>query len=256
MDRAAVLARYDAEIRKGPPPERGVERTWADGVLRTLGAYDFIGWWDFPPARLAEVVERETRFFRNRGKGVEWKVYSHDGPPGLEAALAAAGWSDDGPETFLVLDLEAAMPAAGAPAGVEVREVTDEAGARDLVAVSTAAFGREEPWRLDQLVQRFGDPTQALFVAYADGRPVSSGRLELAPGRAFAGLYGGGTVPDFQGRGAYRALVGARAVEARRRGCRYLTVDARETSRPILERLAFEPLATIRGWTLEGQASA
>ncbi|HTX49603.1 MAG TPA: GNAT family N-acetyltransferase, partial [Caulobacteraceae bacterium] len=59
-----------------------------------------------------------------------------------------------------------------------------------------------------------------------------------------------GAVPDYRGRGAYRALVAARADEARRRGHRFLTVDARETSRPILERLGFQPLATVRGWTL------
>ena len=136
------------------------------------------------------------------------------------------------------------------PPGVEVREVTDAAGVADLVKVSEAAFGREEPWRFAELVARLGHPNQALYVAYEGGEPISSGRLELAPGRAFAGLYGGGTVPGHQGRGVYRALVAARAAEARRRGVRYVTVDARETSRPILERLGFQPLATVRGWTL------
>ena len=87
-------------------------------------------------------------------------------------------------------------------------------------------------------------------MAWLDGVPISSGRLELAPGKAFAGLYGGGTVPTQQGRGVYRALVAARATEARRRGHRFLTVDARETSRPILERLGFRPLDTIRDWVL------
>jgi GNAT superfamily N-acetyltransferase len=231
----------------------GVERVWADGVLRTIGAYNFIGWWAFGPERVGEIAAREAAFFA--GREVEWKVYSHDGPPGLGAALNAAGWADDGPETFLVLDLEETQPPYDPPSGVAVRAVTDETGAADLVAVSNAAFGREEPWRLAQLIGRLEDPTQALFVAYDNGRPVSSGRLELAPGKAFAGLYGGGTVPDYQGRGAYRALVAARAAEARRRGHRFLTVDARETSRPILERLGFKPIATIRGWTLGAQAS-
>jgi len=250
MDAAAVLAAYDREMRADPAPEIGVERVWVDGVLRTLGAYDFIGWWDFRPGRAAEIAEREAAFFRERGKGAEWKVFSHDRPADLEAALPGAGWADDGPETFLALDLAQAALAEEPPNGVEVRQVRDRRGCEDLVAVSTAAFGREEPWRLEALLQRLEDPTQALFVAYADGEPVSSGRLELAQGRRFAGLYGGGTVPGHQGRGIYRALVAARADEARRRGVRYLTVDARETSRPILERLGFTPLATIRGWTV------
>ncbi|HZZ34676.1 MAG TPA: GNAT family N-acetyltransferase, partial [Caulobacteraceae bacterium] len=87
-------------------------------------------------------------------------------------------------------------------------------------------------------------------VAYAGVAPVAAGRLEMIPGSAFAGLYGGGTAPEQRGRGVYRALVAARAAEARARGYRYLTVDARETSRPILERLGFQRLATVRGWML------
>jgi len=248
MDAALVLARYDAEIRADPPAEVGVERVWADGVLRTTGAYNFIGWWTFGSDETTAAVTREAAFFRE--KGVQWKVFDHDGPPNLTAALLAAGFAEDGPETFLALDMDALSPAFEAPPGIEVRQVTDRAGAADLVAVSEAAFGRNEPWRLEQLIGRLADPTQALFVAYDGGVPVSSGRLELAPGKAFAGLYGGGTRPDYQGRGVYRALVAARAAEARRRGHRYLTVDARETSRPILQRIGFEPLTTIRDWTL------
>jgi ribosomal protein S18 acetylase RimI-like enzyme len=250
MDAARLLARYDAEIRADPPDEVGVERVWAEGVLRTIGAYQFIGWWTFGADETAAAVAREAAFFRE--KGVQWKVFDHDGPPNLTAALAAARFVEEDPETFLVLDMDDISAAFSAPAGIEVREVKDRAGIADLVAVSEAAFGRDEPWRAERLAGRLDDPTQALFVAYDGGVPVSSGRLELAPGKAFAGLYGGGTRPDYQGRGVYRALVAARAEEARRRGCRFLTVDARETSRPILERIGFQPLTMIRDWVLPG----
>jgi GNAT superfamily N-acetyltransferase len=252
MDAAQLLARYDAEIRADPPAEVVVEQVWAHGVLRFVGAYNFIGWWNFGADETVATVAREAAFFRE--KGVQWKVFDHDRPPNLAAALAAAGFVEDPPETFLVLDLHAVSPDFAPPAGIEVREVKDRAGVADLVSVSNAAFGREEPERLEQLAGRLDSPNQALFVAYDGGAPVSSGRLELAPGKAFAGLYGGGTRPDYQGRGVYRALVAARAAAARRRGHRYLTVDARETSRPILERIGFQPLDTIRDWTLAGDA--
>ena len=144
------------------------------------------------------------------------------------------------------------MPSFAPPNGIEIREVRDRQGAVDLETVNAAAFGEEKPWRLEELLRRLEDPNQALFVAYDRGVPVSSGRLDLAGGTAFAGLWGGGTRPDYQGRGVYRALVSARAAEARRRGCRYLTVDARETSRPILERIGFQPLTKIRDWVLAG----
>ncbi|MFI4935697.1 MAG: GNAT family N-acetyltransferase [Caulobacterales bacterium] len=250
MDAAAILARYDTDMRADPPAEVGVERTWADGVLRTTGAYNFIGWWDFPAERAPAIAAREAAFFRALGGEVEWKVYSHDAPPGLQAHLAGAGFEDDGPETFLAFDLEGGDLPLEAPAGIEIRRVSDAAGIADLVTANTLAFGAREDWRQAALEARLADPTVALYVAYAGGEPVSSGRLELAPGRAFAGLYGGGTAPARRGRGVYRALVAARAAEARRRGVRWLTVDARETSRPILERLGFMPLATIRGWVL------
>jgi ribosomal protein S18 acetylase RimI-like enzyme len=247
MERAEILARYD-KVRADPPAQFGVEHVWADGVLRTVGAYQFIGWWTFVAGETAQVVAREAAFFR--AKGVQWKVFDHDGPPNLTAALAAAGFEEDEPETFLALDMDAVSPVFAPPPGIDVREVKDQTGIGDLVAVSNAAFGREEPWRMAELTRRLDDPTQALFVAYDGGVAVSSGRLELAPGKAFAGMYGGGTRPDYQGRGVYRALVAARAAEARRRGCRFLTVDARETSRPILQRIGFEPLTMIRDWTL------
>lgn len=254
MDGPAILAMFDAQMRADPPPETGVERVWArdaaGAVLRTVGAYNFIGWWEIAPDRAAAVAAREAAFFRQLGQEVEWKVFSHDRPAGLGAVLSAAGFVADEPETFLVFDLAAGALSEAAPAGVEVRRVTDRAGVEDLVAANAAAFGQEERWRADALTPRLNDGSLALYVAYAEGKPISSGRLELAPGRDFAGLYGGGTDPAWRGRGVYRALVAARAAEARRLGVRFLTVDARETSRPILERLGFRPLATITGWVV------
>ena len=251
MDHAAILALYDAETRADPPAMPGYEHVWAEGVLRTLGAHNFIGWWTLDAPETVAAVAREAAFFRD--KGVQWKVFDHDGPPNLSAALAAAGFQEEDVETFLVLDMQAISAAAEPPLGFTVREVKDSAGIADLMAVSAAAFGREGHWseaQVDALIGRLGHPSLAAFVAYDGGVPVSSGRLELAPGKAFASLYGGGTRPDYQGRGVYRALVAARAAEARRRGHRFLTVDARETSRPILERIGFQPLTKIRDWTL------
>ncbi len=63
-------------------------------------------------------------------------------------------------------------------------------------------------------------------------------------------MWGGGTAPNARSRGVYRALVSKRARLAREHGYAYLTVDARDTSRPILERLGFPMLTTIHAWTL------
>jgi GNAT superfamily N-acetyltransferase len=250
MDAAAVLALFDARMRADPPPKPGLERAWHDGVLRTTGTYDFIDWWDFPAERAEAIVAREAAFFGPRPAELEWKLYSHDRPPGLEAALAAAGFEPQEPETLLVFDLADTAIDAPAANGAEVRHVRDAQGVADYAIASGRAFGRDETERAQRFLARLGDEEQCLYVAYDNGEPIAAGHLEFNGDRPFAGLWGGGTVPERRGRGAYRALVAARAAEAHRRGVRYLTVDARETSRPILERLGFQPLATVRGWTL------
>ncbi|MEV6939308.1 GNAT family N-acetyltransferase, partial [Streptomyces sp. NPDC051132] len=81
-------------------------------------------------------------------------------------------------------------------------------------------------------------------VALADGEPVAAARLEPVPGTPFAGLWGGGTVAAWRGRGVYRALVAHRARVAAALGYRRLQVDASAQSRPILARLGFQALST------------
>ncbi|EQD40871.1 GCN5-related N-acetyltransferase, partial [mine drainage metagenome] len=53
---------------------------------------------------------------------------------------------------------------------------------------------------------------------------------------------GGATVPDYRGRGLYTALLAVRLQEAKRRGARFLTIDAGPMSRPIVEKYGFRLL--------------
>ncbi len=75
--------------------------------------------------------------------------------------------------------------------------------------------------------------------------------MELVPGTRFAGLWGGGTVETWRGRGIYRALVAHRARIAADHGYRYVQVDASDQSRPILERLGLAPLTTTTPYVYE-----
>ena len=85
---------------------------------------------------------------------------------------------------------------------------------------------------------------RSAVVAVVDGKAVSGGRVDFEDGVEFAGLFGGFTLPEFRGRGLYRATVAKRAELARERGYRLLYSDALPTSRPILERLGFVPITT------------
>ena len=67
-------------------------------------------------------------------------------------------------------------------------------------------------------------------------------------------MFGGITLPEFRGRGLYRATVAKRAELARERGYRWLYSDALPTSRPILERVGFVPITTTEPFMLPSAA--
>lgn len=246
----AVLARYDAEMRRDPLPEPGTHIEHIRPIVRVVGTDSYVLFSNLTEANAREAVISQAEFFRGAGTGVEWKAFGHDLPKELPAILAAEGFVPGEPETLVALDLHEATSVGSLPAGVDIRRVVDEAGLRDAMSASEAAFGSDPHRYLDRYRDWLADPATALFVAYVDGSPASMGRLEMPPGRSFASLWGGGTSPAFRHRGIYRSLVAARADLARRRGYSYLTVDARETSLPILQRLGFVPLTTTRGWVL------
>jgi GNAT superfamily N-acetyltransferase len=254
IDRTTILAQYDREMREDPPASSGATFERTGDVVRERNGEDTIVYSRVTSASAPTVVLEEARRARWLGRALEWKVYAHDLPPELPALLEAAGFQPDVAETLAALDLRAPGEAAPVPQDLTVREVVDLPTFQDALRVSEAAFGPTGLETLEKFRNRLMDPTARLFVAYLGARPVAAGRLELPPGRAFAGLWGGGTVPDARHRGVYRALVHARAERARELGYRFVTVDAGETSRPILERLGFVPLTGIRGWLLSRTA--
>jgi GNAT superfamily N-acetyltransferase len=254
MTPAQIRDRYDDELRRRPPDAPGARIERTGSVVRERGTHNnVILSWRFEPGEADAVVGREARYFRDAGQRLEWKRYGHDGPPNLEAVLASHGFVPEETETLLALDLASAFIDNVARSEIEIRRVSDPASLETYARVNERAFGAPPKSSASVLAARiFGEAadTQA-FVAYLGGEPAAAGRLELPPERSFAQLWGGGTVAPYRGRGAYRALVAERARIARARGYRFLTVDAKETSRPILERLGFTALTTVCAWNLE-----
>jgi GNAT superfamily N-acetyltransferase len=254
----SLLARFDAEMRIDPPAEAGFRFERSNAVLRAMGPYHWIVWWTFDAGQCDHAVRCEARTFQAAGSNVEWKIYGHDAPSNLASALERHGFVADDPETLMVLD---DLSIAGCempeilPTGFELQRVQDEQGLGDFVSVTAQGFAQDASWMMTALPPQLFvvDAHAAAFVARVDGRPVGGGRLECPPGRSFASLWGGTTIAEFRGHGVYRALVAARVLHARRAGYPYLLVEARESSRPILEGLGFIPLTTVVCWNLKAE---
>ncbi|MHA6785124.1 GNAT family N-acetyltransferase [Pseudonocardia saturnea] len=243
MDAAAVLAAYDDQVRRRAGPGDRVEH--GDGVIRALGTWNGIGWSALRPDRADAVIAAQVARFRELGRPWEWKHHSHDALPDLPRRLLAAGFTAGEPETLLVAEAAALRLDVPPPDGVELVPVVDAAGVDALVAVHDAVFGGDHS-SLGRTLLASG--TVEAVLAVADDVPVSAGRIEFVPGTEFAGLWGGGTLPGWRGRGVFRALVSHRALRAVERGYRYLQVDATADSRPTLLRLGFTELATVTAY--------
>ncbi|MFF7872421.1 GNAT family N-acetyltransferase [Streptomyces qaidamensis] len=250
MDHAELLALFDRDLRAGARPDgpgARVERT--GGVVRQVASpqgWNGIVWSALDEAGADAAIAAQIGHYTGLGLDFEWKLYGHDRPADLGRRLRAAGFTPGPEETLMIGEADGLAHGTEPPEGVRVVPVTGPAGV-DLVAdVHEKAFGADSSWLRHQLLARLAaDPdTVVAVVAMAGGEPVSAARMELVPGTPFAGLWGGGTVQEWRGRGIYRTLVAHRARAAAARGYRYLQVDASSQSRPILERLGFVPLTT------------
>jgi GNAT superfamily N-acetyltransferase len=199
-------------------------------------------WSDLEGKDVGDAIRRETAYFAEIGHGFEWKVYTHDKPGDLVQRLEAHGFEVEEREAVMVLDLETAPDWLWQSYGQDVRRILQPDGIADVMAVQGRVWGGSFDWLGDSLREELSGAAEriAVYVAYADGQPVSSAWVRFHPPGEFASLWGGSTLPDYRRQGFYTALLAARAQEAVQRDFRLLTVDAGDESRPILARLGFQ----------------
>jgi ribosomal protein S18 acetylase RimI-like enzyme len=259
MDLHAVLRRYDERMRREAPADGPGARVERDGQVVRQIAPDGNGWhgvlWSGLDETTADAaIAGQVRAFARYDRPFEWKVYDHDLPADLSDRLRRAGFVPEPAEALMVADVSEVPTGIDLPEGVRLHTVTGAADVDLLVRVHDEVFGDASgtdlrPWMVSVL--ETAPETAHLVVAMAGARPVSAARSDLPPGGEFAGLWGGGTLPEWRGRGLYRALVAARARHAAQRGYRYLQVDASDESRPILQRLGFRQLSTTTPYVFD-----
>jgi GNAT superfamily N-acetyltransferase len=247
MDWASVAEDADAYLLPSPMAEREVRTNVVLLHGRDGGAWsNLASRIRFDGATVEPSVAAIRRWFVDRDVGeFRWLVGPSATPRGVASLMLKRGASPDGDEpelTAMVLDREPpAVP------GVVVRPVTTFADYVRMEEIREAVFGSSE---IDDEGRRarwseFKAASSLAYLALADGTPVSFGvmnRTEVGPML----LAGGVTLPEYRGRGAYRALVRARWDAAKRLGAPALVTQAQAASRPILERLGFRATGVIK----------
>jgi hypothetical protein len=178
---------------------------------------------------------------RERGRtGCTWEVGSHATPDDLVEQLLAHGLVDDDPiprAAGMVLS----TPLPDVPSDVEVRRIESDEDRLASARIAAVAFGGPVPTKVPP---REHDPNNIEYLASIDGVPVA--RASGSFSEHGVTLFGGSTLPEARGRGAYRALIAARWEDAVARGTPALVTQASPMSQPILERLGFEVVCEIR----------
>jgi GNAT superfamily N-acetyltransferase len=244
MDPNQVLALYDQDRKKVEIFDMQREET--SHIVRHISADGggLIIYSNLNSANVERVIREQVSHFEDKGCDLRWIVYEHDTPANLKDRLLAHGFEADDPNAILVLDVRHVSPLLPEPVQHDLRRIDDPDRIDDVITIHQRVWGGSfRQWRA-RLARRLVDAPHSLclYVAYVDGKPVSTAQVSFYRQRPFASLVRAATLPGYRGRGLFTALVTKVVQESRQRGIRFIDTDAWPMSRPILEKLGFQRL--------------
>ena len=201
-----------------------------------------------PRADPHDVLDLAARFFKGlRPAYSVWLADHHD--PALERAALDAGLALLG-EGDPQMVLQARLPDATPPPGVELREVVDDETREDYLSVLRGSFTPAQGTPPEVFDGYFGTvaslhaPNVRTVVAYEQGRPVAGAMVIVSHG--VAGVQYVGTVEDARGRG-YGELVtrwvGNAGFDL---GARVAALQASDMGEPVYRRMGYETVTHYR----------
>jgi len=198
----------------------------------------------FTLGEVDDVIAEVRATLRERGRPeTQWEVGS-SAPPGLVDALLERGLVHD-KDPYAVAVVLTREPPAIAPRFVARRvETFEEYAAANAVQWEAFVTSAEDiAENREQLPQRYRETVNFMHAVWLDGELVCAGTA--SPTEHGLLLYGGATLARARGRGAYKALIRARWVDAVARGTPALITQGGSMSRPILVRVGFEPVGEV-----------
>ena len=206
-----------------------------------------------PDTALQGLLQEAIQHHANRRSRAQ--LYPSNNHPVLQRALEDAGYHLLHKHTASTLATNAPRPPV--PDDLVVRPLNSIPRMRDAIRVNSQAFGNNNPLPAMPVLQEYLAACTApgcrvhRFVVYDrhTNTPLSSGGLTVFPSLSFGFLWGGGTIVEGRGRGAYTALVSARQQRAAEQGIELIGLYARvDTSAPILMQQGFTTHGRMDHW--------
>jgi len=254
MNTKHLLAKYDKDLRihrMFPEARREVNGSVVRFVREAPGM-NFISFTLATERQLDRAIDQEVNYFAPFTQPLTWKVYEHDLLPDLSNKLIENNFVEDPePAAVMVFDVKSEPMDIHNVPGVEIRQIRDVNGLRDVVHVLDSVYGNDNSWVYKRLGLHLKIPGYlSVHAAYAYEQPVSIAWIYFPNGH-FATLFGGSTIAEFRGRGIYTNLLGTRLKEIRARGYQFAVVEAGRMSKPIVEKHGFQHLTTVWDYELK-----
>jgi ribosomal protein S18 acetylase RimI-like enzyme len=256
IGRDDVLARFDRQERiEAQFP--GVDKQSFPNLVRfdqPGPATNFILYSRPDPESVLSVIDAQIEALEALEGPLDWKIYGHDQPPDLGAELLDHGFVPDEQVPVLILELDSLPRSLTRPHGQDVRRLDDPSELDHVVRVEEQVWDGDFSWIPGRFSREMRQPGYLeVFMAYVESQPASVGWTHFQGGSEFAGLWGGSTSPAFRRQGLYTAVLAERVMSAKKRGRRFVTVEAEPASERILRKHGFQELTTVITYTLERQ---
>ncbi len=242
MDPKHILALYDQD-RKGVSLF-DMQREETSHLVRHISpnGEGVIIYSNLNSTNVEEVIQEQIAHFESKGCNFSWVVFQHDTPANLKDLLLARGFLSEEPDAIMILDIEDSSPVLVKPISYDVQRISDPDKIDDVLTIRQQVWQSDYSSMAQSLTKRLVESPESLglYVAYVNGKPVSTAQISFYQKGHFAGLVQAATLPEYRGRGLYTALVATRIQEAKQRGIRFVDADASPMSCTILEKLGFQ----------------
>ncbi len=234
-----MVAMYSADTRATP----GGEVSQADGLVMCVTPQGTV------VTNMAIVtgpvtgkVVRDATARMYHPRGVPYSVWTRaHADERLEAELTDLGFTRFHEEPGMVLGPEDGAPVTP-PDGLAIRPVTDDRGREAfgrLMAVAYGVYGTPKEATRERFatLAAVTGPDRVAVLAYLGERAVAGAMLYMA--HEVGGVNWVGTLPGEFGRGYGAAVTWAVVEEGRRRGARFMNLQASPMGEPLYRRLGF-----------------
>jgi ribosomal protein S18 acetylase RimI-like enzyme len=191
------------------------------------------------------VIAESAELMKAHGVPGTWHVGPSMRPGDLGERLLAAGFTDEGREPAMAVEIQAFTSDELGPADLEISRVHTEQDLAVWVDTLGRGFGEgvvEAEWVGGVYRQEGFDDPWRHYLARLDGEPVGTATVFLTPG--VAGIYFVMTVPEARRQGIGAAIT-QYAVRAAADAAQYAVLESSAAGQSVYQRLGFREVGEI-----------